>query len=86
MLSGRSKKVSDIVTFVCFAIYVGALVWIGAEVAWTSYLQSEGTGTPWNPPIWPVKAAIPIAGLLLMLQGIVNLIREMGVLEAETAP
>ena len=47
-------------------------------MAWNSFLQSEGTGTPWNPPIWPVKMAIPIAGLLLLLQGIVNLLRDLG--------
>ncbi len=28
--------------------------------------------------IWPVKAAIPAAGLLLLLQGISNLIRDLG--------
>ena len=68
-----------------FFIYVGALIWVGTQMAWGSFLQSEGTGTPWNPPIWPVKMAIPIAGLLLLLQGIVNLLRDLGVVpEAET--
>ena len=69
----------------CFAVYVGALVWVGSEMAWSSFLQSEGTGTPWNPPIWPVKMAIPIAGLLLLLQGIANLVRELGIVP-ETRP
>lgn len=87
VLSPRLKRMADIISFICFALYVGALVWIGTQMAWTSFLQSEGTGTPWNPPIWPVKAAIPIAGLLLLLQGIVNLAREMGLVpEAEQAP
>ena len=87
MLAGRPKMVSDLISFVCFAVYVGALIWVGTEMAWTSFLQSEGTGTPWNPPIWPVKMAIPIAGLLLLLQGLANLVRELGVVpEAEPAP
>jgi TRAP-type mannitol/chloroaromatic compound transport system permease small subunit len=87
VLTPRLKVVADLISFLCFALYVGALVWIGTEMAWTSFLQSEGTGTPWNPPIWPVKAAIPLAGLLLLLQGIVNLAREMGVVpEAEHTP
>jgi TRAP-type mannitol/chloroaromatic compound transport system permease small subunit len=85
-LTPRLKRAADIISFVCFALYVGALVWIGTQMAWTSFLQSEGTGTPWNPPIWPVKAAIPLAGLLLLLQGIVNLARELGLVpEAENA-
>ena len=36
------------------------------------------TCTPWNPVIWPVKAAIPAAGLLLLLQGFSNLFRDLG--------
>ena len=55
-------------------------------MAWGSFLQSEGTGTPWNPPIWPVKTAIPIAGLLLLLQGIVNLVRELGIVPERERP
>jgi TRAP-type C4-dicarboxylate transport system permease small subunit len=31
-----------------------------------------------EPVVWPVKAAIPAAGLLLLLQGVANLIRDMG--------
>lgn len=87
VLPPRLKMIADLISFICFALYVGALVWIGTQMAWSSFLQSEGTGTPWNPPIWPVKAAIPLAGLLLLLQGIVNLAREMGVVpEAERTP
>ena len=85
VLGPSAKTVADVITFVCFAIYVGALVWVGSEMAWSSFQQSEGTGTPWNPPIWPVKMAIPIAGLLLLLQGIANLVRELGIVP-ETGP
>ena len=59
-------------------LYVGVLIWVGTTMGWTSFQQSEGTGTPWNPPIWPVKFAIPVAALLLLLQGIANLLRDTG--------
>ena len=55
------------------------MIWVGSTMAWTSFQQGEGTGTPWNPAIWPVKFAIPIAGVLLLLQGIANLLRDLGV-------
>jgi TRAP-type mannitol/chloroaromatic compound transport system permease small subunit len=77
------RLASDIVSFAFFSIYVVALIWVGTQMAWSSFLQSEGTGTPWNPPIWPVKMAIPIAGVLLFLQGIVNLIRDLGIASEE---
>lgn len=58
--------------------YALTLVVVGGGAAWTSFLQGEATGTPWNPPIWPVKACIPLAGLLLALQMLADTAREMG--------
>ena len=79
VLAPSARMWADIVAFACFTIYVGALVWVGSEMAWKSFQQSEGTGTPWNPAIWPVKVAIPVAGVLLLLQAIVNLLRDLNV-------
>ena len=76
-LSPSTRAKLDLFTFIFFFIYVGALIWVGGTLAWTSFLQGEGTGTPWNPRIWPVKFAIPIAGVLLLLQGISNLLRDL---------
>jgi TRAP-type mannitol/chloroaromatic compound transport system permease small subunit len=84
LLSPRARARLDLFTFVFFFVYVGALMWVGTTMAWTSFLQDEGTGTPWNPPIWPVKFAIPIAGLLLLLQGIANILRDLGIARAQT--
>ncbi len=69
----------DVFTFLFFFIYVGALIWVGTTLAWGSFLEGEGTGTPWNPRIWPVKFAIPLAALLLLLQGVSNLLRDCGI-------
>ena len=74
----------DLFTFLFFFIYVGALMWVGTTLAWGSFLEGEGTGTPWNPRIWPVKFAIPIAALLLLLQGAANLLRDMGIARSES--
>jgi TRAP-type mannitol/chloroaromatic compound transport system permease small subunit len=83
-LSRGARAKLDLFTFVFFVVYAGALIWVGTTMAWTSYLQGEGTGTPWNPPIWPVKFAIPIAGVLLLLQGIANLLRDLGITGPES--
>jgi TRAP-type mannitol/chloroaromatic compound transport system permease small subunit len=86
MFSPATRKRLDLVTFVFFAGYVGALVWVGADMAWTSFQQSEGTGTPWNPRIWPVKMAIPVAAVLLLLQGVADQLRERGIGGARARP
>ena len=89
MFKPRIRRRLDLFAFVFFVCYALTLTWIGGKMAWTSYLQNEGTGTPWDPLIWPVKMAIPLAGLLLLLQGIVNLLRDLGLATArpvEAAP
>lgn len=82
-LSVPTRTRLDLFTFIFFVMYAGALIWVGSTLAWTSFLQAEGTGTPWNPRIWPVKFAIPLAGLLLLLQGVANLLRDMGLARRE---
>jgi len=83
-LSPRARAILDLFTFVFFLLYAGALIWVGTTMGWTSFQQGEGTGTPWNPPIWPVKLAIPIAAALLLLQGIANLLRDTGMARPES--
>ena len=77
-LSPRMRARLDAFTFVFFVAYMLTLIWYGGVDAWNSFQIGETTSTPWNPVIWPVKAAIPAAGLLLLLQGISNLIRDLG--------
>ena len=83
-LGPKTRARLDVVTFVFFLLYVGTLVWVGGQMAWDSFNQGETTGTPWNPLIWPVKMAIPLAGFLLLLQGIANLLREIGLVEKKS--
>ena len=82
-LSPKMRLRIDLITSVFFFLYVGSLVWVGGLMAWDSFMQNETTGTPWNPLIWPVKLAIPVAGVLLIFQGIANLLREAGYAEPE---
>lgn len=82
-LSPKMRVRIDLITSLFFFLYVGALVWVGSQMAWDSFTQNETTGTPWNPLIWPVKFAIPVAGVLLIFQGMANLLRETGYAETK---
>ncbi len=83
MLSPRAVRILDLVTLPFLAIYALALMIAGGDLAWTSFMQAEGTGSPWNPRIWPVKLCIPLAGLLLLLQALSNLFRDLGLAPAK---
>jgi TRAP-type mannitol/chloroaromatic compound transport system permease small subunit len=84
-LSPRLAHALDVIVLPFLILYLGALIVVGADIAWTSFLQGEGTGSPWNPRIWPIKACIPLAGFLLLLQAFSNLFRDLGLAPARPA-
>jgi TRAP-type mannitol/chloroaromatic compound transport system permease small subunit len=85
VISPRAAHILDLIVLPFLIVYALALILAGGDLAWTSFLQSEGTGSPWNPRIWPVKLCIPLAGLLLLLQAFSNLFRDLGLAPAGAA-
>lgn len=76
-LSPRGRATLDIFTSVLFFIFVGTLVYFGSSLAYESMSFWERSQSAWNPPIWPVKLMIPVGAVLLLLQGLVKLIRDI---------
>lgn len=69
-LSERGKAIVDLITFpIFFFLFMGILVWEGGKMAIWSWSIWEHTQSPWSPPIYPLKTIIPLAALLLLLQG-----------------
>lgn len=73
----RGRAILDLITFPFFCLFVGALLWAGADRAWDAVMIMETTGTHWNPPIWPVLLLIPLGALLLLLQGLSKFIDDL---------
>src|SRR3989338_895466 len=82
----RTRARLDLLTFVFFVIYMLTLIWVGWSFAWDSVQQRETAGTPWNPPIYPVKLAIPLAGLPVLLQGLADVVSDFYAARGETRP
>lgn len=74
---GAVKAVFDVIGFAMIAIYCLTLIWFGWKLGSESFLVHEGSGTLWNPAVWPLKLAIPLAGLLLLLQATANLLVDL---------
>jgi TRAP-type mannitol/chloroaromatic compound transport system permease small subunit len=73
----RVQAAVDLFLFV-FAFFPGvvALVFVGFQWAQLSYSFLERSPTqPSGPPIWPLKAVIPLAALFLAIQGVAETIR-----------
>jgi TRAP-type mannitol/chloroaromatic compound transport system permease small subunit len=55
---------------------VTALVWAGYTYAAESWAINEHSNiTSEGPPVYPFKTVIPVAGALILMQGIVEIIR-----------
>ena len=76
-LTERGKAVLEIATSVFFYLFVVLLLYQGGEMAYESVLMLERTQTPWEPYVFQVICMIPVAAVLLFLQGAVILIRNI---------
>lgn len=73
----RSQALLDFVLYLVFFIPgIAALIYSGWVFAYESYTINEHSNVTANgPPVWQFKFVIPIAGALVMLQGIAEIIR-----------
>ncbi|HSD18487.1 MAG TPA: TRAP transporter small permease subunit [Anaeromyxobacter sp.] len=73
----RLQATIDLVLYLAFFVPGSiAMVWAGWDYAKESWLIREhSTITVDGPPIYPFKAFIPIAGALILMQGVVEIVR-----------
>lgn len=76
-LPPRGQRILNCVTFIFFALYMVMMIWVGSQFAWNSLKIHETSGTPWNPPVYPVKIAFVVGVAMLLLQGIAKFIRDI---------
>lgn len=76
-LQPRTQAIFDLILYVLFFIPgVIALAYAGIEYAGDSWRILEHSSiTADGPPIYPFKTIIPLAGFILLLQGIVEIFR-----------
>ena len=74
--SPRTQATIDLILFVIFYLPgVVALTWAGWIYANESLAIRERTFSPDPLPLYPFKFVIPVAGFLLLLQGLVEILR-----------
>jgi TRAP-type mannitol/chloroaromatic compound transport system permease small subunit len=76
-LSPRAQAALDLALYLLFFLPgIAALAWFGvgfAQDAWAIREQSQTTS--YGLPVYPLKTVIPIAGALLLLQGLAEIAR-----------
>lgn len=79
-LSARGRAACDVLTSVFFFIFTITLLVTGWRFAMDSFGMGETSFTEWGIPYWPVKLMLPLGALLIVLQGVARLARDIGVL------
>jgi TRAP-type mannitol/chloroaromatic compound transport system permease small subunit len=77
-----TTRTKGIVDSACYILlyFPGLMIflWVGWKYALRStMLQERIISSPWMPYIWPLKLCIPLATLLLLIQGISELIKSL---------
>jgi TRAP-type mannitol/chloroaromatic compound transport system permease small subunit len=72
--SGRLAVVLKISAALLAMLFGAILLWFSAPLALQSFTYGETSYSAWNPVIWPAKAMLPLAALLLMLQALAELV------------
>jgi len=74
------KAAINVFTSIFFFIFCTALIWTGIVFARDSIAVWEVSFTEWAIQYWPVKVTLSIGALLLLLDGIGKLIKDLIVL------
>lgn len=73
----RTRAILDIFTSILFYTLCLVLIWQGSIVAFESFVTKATTGAQLNPPMWIPQLLVPLGGLLIGLQGVVVLSRNI---------
>jgi len=80
LLSTRIRALVNVLTFFIAFAFLSAIIWKGGVTAWKSVKMLEHASTQWGPPIYQFRVMLPLGAILLLLQLIAKLIRDIGVL------
>lgn len=73
----RWRSIVDVITAALFFLFVGVLFKESLEAAMESWAVMEHTMTHWSPPYYPLRTTLPVACLLMLLQGLAKFIRDL---------
>ena len=77
--SPRRQGLTDAICYVVFFFpAIGVFTWLGWEFFQKSFAQGERFVTsPWMASAWPLKFMIPLAGALLLIQGVSEVLKSL---------
>lgn len=73
----RGRAVADVVTSFFFFVFTVTLLWTGWRFAADAVAVGETSFSEWGIQYWAVKLSLPAGAVLLILQGVAHLLRDI---------
>ena len=84
--SVRTRTAVDSVTILALIVFLGVILWGGIESTIYAFEVGERSRTVWRPYMAPIKIVICLGTLLMLLQSVVFLIRDIATLRGTPIP
>ena len=76
LLPDRAQAFCDVVVFTLALVVLAIVLQMAVDFAYHAWNIGEFSNrSVWRPPLWPIKAPLPLAVALLMLQCLAELVR-----------
>ena len=80
-LKPRHQALLDVISYIIFFFpFCLIMIWEGVSFARTSWQMTETSWSVFAPPLYPIKTVIPVAALLLLIQGFSIFVRRVHIL------
>ncbi|MFO7644868.1 MAG: TRAP transporter small permease subunit [Desulfosarcina sp.] len=85
LISSRfSKRANAVLSLFCYASmffpFIAVFIYYGINFAYYSWTYLEKSWSVWGPPLYPIKTVIPVTAVMLLLQGISEVIKNIAIL------
>ncbi len=82
--SARKKAAVDAFTVVFLIVYLCVLIYGGFDSTSYSFQYNERSPTAWRPYLWPIKVAMCVGFVLMLLQAIAELFKDIAKVRGES--
>ena len=76
-LKPRNKAILDLLCSTLFFLFCAVFLWETVGICWEATLRDERAFEAWRAPRWPYMWLVPLATVLLILQGVAQFIRTL---------
>ena len=91
-MSAAWQRRMDLANYPIIIVFCAILLYFSVPLALSAFSYRETSFSAWNPPIWPAKAVVPLALMLMLLQALAEYLRiifrepEQGPVEVPSQP